>query len=95
MPGWSWSSRPVANLLVPGAASFTHVAYCTPRVEGTWMVTAHAAGVAAALAARLGVPVQKIPVDQLQRTLVEQGQVIDFIPGQPERCEPLNGPAEF
>ncbi len=32
------------NLLVPGAASYTHVAFCTLRLESTWMITGHAAG---------------------------------------------------
>ncbi len=36
------------NLLVPGAASYTHVALCTYRLESTWMMSGHAAGVAAA-----------------------------------------------
>jgi hypothetical protein len=31
----------------------------------------------------------------LQNKLRVQNQVIDFIPGQPEKCERLNGPPEF
>ena len=84
-----------SNLLVPVAASFTHVAYCTLRVEGTWMVTGHASGIAASLAAKEKVPVQEVPVKKLQAKLKVQKQVIDFIPGQPEKCEKLNGPPEF
>lgn len=83
------------NLLVPVAASFTHVAYCTLRVEGTWMVTGHAAGVAAAIAARDGLSVQEVPVPPLQEMLRKQGQVIDFLPGKPEQCGQLHGPPEF
>jgi FAD dependent oxidoreductase len=83
------------NLLVPAAASFSHVAYCTLRVEGTWMITGHAAGIAAATAAKSGIPVQKVDVATLQDQLCKQKQVIDFIPDMPEKCEQLNGPPEF
>lgn len=84
-----------ANLLVPGAASFTHVAFCTLRLESVWMITGHAAGVAAALAVKDHAPVQQVSLQALQGKLRAQGQVVDFIPGQPEKCEHLNGPPEF
>ncbi len=84
-----------SNLLVPVAASFTHVAYCTLRVEATWMVTGQAAGVAAAMAAKQDRPVQELEVRRLRETLRDQGQVIDFMPGKQEKCEHLNGPPEF
>lgn len=84
-----------ANLLVPGAASFTHVAFCTLRLESVWMIVGHAAGLAAATAAEQGVAVQKIDVAKLQGRLREQKQVVDFVKGQPEKCEHLNGPPEF
>ncbi|WP_395749089.1 FAD-dependent oxidoreductase [Prosthecobacter sp.] len=83
------------NLLVPGAASFTHVAFCTLRLESVWMITGHAAGVAAAMAVKEDVTVQKVPVSPLQEKLRTQKQVVDFIPGLPEKCEHLNGPPEF
>ncbi len=73
------------NLLVPGAASYTHVAYCTLRLESTWMMVGHAAGVAAARAAKSGKAVQDLIVANLQERLRAQGQVIDFLPGQPEK----------
>ena len=83
------------NLLVPGAASFTHVAFCTLRLESVWMITGHAAGVAAAMSARDACEVQRVNVPALREKLRAQGQVIDFVPGQPEKCEHLNGPPEF
>ena len=83
------------NLLVPGAASYTHVAFCTLRLESVWMITGHAAGVAAAMAAKDGIEVQQLNVSALQDKLRAQKQVVDFLPGQPEKCERLNGPAEF
>lgn len=84
-----------ANLLVPGAASFTHVAFCTLRLESVWMIVGHAAGLAAAISARQPIAVQAIDVARLQNRLRAQKQVIDFIAGQPEKCEHLNGPPEF
>jgi len=83
------------NLLVPGAASFTHVAYCTLRLESVWMITGHAAGVAATITAMNDTDVQKINIPLLQDKLRAQKQVIDFLPGKPEKCEDLNGPPEF
>jgi hypothetical protein len=84
-----------SNLLVVGAASLTHVAFCSYRLESVWMIAGHAAGVAAATAAREKRPVQNIEISRLQERLRAQGQVIDFIPGQPEKCSELNGPPEF
>ena len=83
------------NLLVPGAASFTHVAFASYRVESVWMIAGHAAGVAAAMAATQRVEVQDLPVTKLQARLRDQAQVIDFVAGAPEKCAHLNGPPEF
>lgn len=83
------------NLLVPCAASFSHVAYCTLRLESVWMITGHAAGTAAAMAAQEFSPVQSIDVAELQQRLRSQQQVVDFLPGAPEKCAHLNGPPEF
>ena len=74
------------NLLVPGAASFTHVAFCTLRLESVWMIAGHAAGVAAAMVANKSIPVQNIEVSRLQNKLRQQKQVIDFAEGMPEKC---------
>jgi hypothetical protein len=73
------------NLLVPGAASYTHVAFCTYRLESTWMMAGHAAGVAAATAAREGKSVQSLDVPALQEKLRAQKQIIDFLPGELEK----------
>lgn len=97
IPYRALTPKPVecANLLVPGAASFTHVAFCTLRLESVWMITGQAAGVAAAMAAEGRSAVQGVDVTALQGKLRQQKQIIDFIPGQPEKCEHLNGPPEF
>ena len=73
------------NLLVPGAASYTHVAFCTLRLESTWMMVGHAAGVAAAMLAQGGRTAQQLDVATLQAKLRSQKQVLDFPPGQPEQ----------
>ncbi|MCF7784479.1 MAG: FAD-dependent oxidoreductase [Prosthecobacter sp.] len=83
------------NLLVPGAASYTHVAFCTLRLESVWMITGHAAGIAAAQAVKDDTTVQNVPLAPLQEKLRAQKQVVDFMPGLPEKCEHLNGPPEF
>ena len=84
------------NLLVPGAASFTHVAFCTYRLESVWMIGGHAAGVAAAWAAKENKAVQDLEVSALQKRLREQKQVVDFLGGQPEKFQGgTAGPPEF
>ena len=87
------------NLLVPGAASFTHVAFCSYRLESVWMIGGHAAGLAAAAAIREAHPVQAIDIKALQSRLRTQKQVVDFVPGQPEKwSDPkggTGGPPEF
>jgi len=66
------------DLLVPVALSASHVAYASVRMEPTWMMLGHAAGLAAAQAARRGVAVQDVDVEQLQRQLRDQGQVLSL-----------------
>lgn len=83
------------NLLVPGAASLTHVAFCSYRLESVWMIAGHAAGIAAAMAARSGQGVQAVDVGELQQKLRHTRQIVDFVPGLPEKCEHLNGPPEW
>ena len=39
--------------------------------------------------------VQDVPVATLQERLRKEGQVVDFIPGEKEKCTELNGPPEF
>ena len=64
------------NLLVPVAASFSHVAFCAFRLEPTWMTAGHSAGVAATMAARSGKAVQEIDVDVLQKRLLADKQLL-------------------
>lgn len=69
-----------ANLLVPVCVSSTHVAYGTIRMEPVFMLLGHAAGVAASQALDEGAAVQKIDVPKLQKKLLEQGQVLEYVP---------------
>ncbi|PQO33894.1 FAD-dependent oxidoreductase [Blastopirellula marina] len=75
------------NLLVPVALSCTHVGISSIRVEPTWMILGQSAGIAAALAAKDGIAVQKLPYERLKGRLLEQGQVLD-LPQLPELPKP-------
>jgi len=68
----------VERLLVPVAASATHVAFSTIRMEPCWMAMGQAAGTAAALAIERREMVRDISIDVLQRRLLEQGQIITY-----------------
>ncbi len=64
------------NLLVPVCLSASHVAFASVRMEPQYMLLGHAAGVAAALAARDDIAVHRVGIDQLQRMLLVQGQIL-------------------
>ena len=64
------------DLLVPLCLSASHVAFSSVRMEPTLMLLGHAAGAAAAQAARREVAVQDVDVGELQESLREAGQVL-------------------
>jgi hypothetical protein len=64
------------NLLVPVCVSASHVAFSSIRMEPQYMILGHSAGVAASIAVREEIPVQRVPVPQLQQRLAEQHQVL-------------------
>jgi hypothetical protein len=64
------------NVLVPVCLSASHVAFGSVRMEPTLMILGHAAGAAAAQAARRGVAVQEVDVAALQDALSDAGQVL-------------------
>jgi hypothetical protein len=68
----------VDGLLVPVAASTTHIAFSTVRLEPTWMALGQAAGLAAHLAIEAGVEPRAVDTNRLQRALLERGQVITY-----------------
>ncbi len=67
------------NLLVPVTFSATHVAYSTLRMEPQYMIIGQAAGVAAAMAARAGVPVQAVDPAALSARLKSQRAVFEWV----------------
>lgn len=80
--------REVKNLLVPVAASSSHVGFCALRLEPIWMSLGQAAGHAAALAIEHNVPVQAVSVSELQSRLHRDRSatiyVSDVLPGHPD-----------
>lgn len=65
------------GLLVAGRCiSATHEAISSARGQSVCMATGHAAGTAAALAARAGLPPRKLDVAALQQTLEKQGAIL-------------------
>jgi hypothetical protein len=70
--------KDVDGLLVPVAASTTHIAFSSIRLEPTWMALGQAAATAAHLALRDRVPVRGVNVPKLQRELLRTGQVLTF-----------------
>ncbi|MBL8230082.1 MAG: FAD-dependent oxidoreductase [Bryobacterales bacterium] len=65
------------NLLVPVCFSASHVAYSSLRMEPQYMILGHAAGIAAALAAKDGKAVHDIDVPELQKRLRAEGGVFE------------------
>jgi hypothetical protein len=74
----------VDGLIVPVAASTTHIAFSSVRLEPTWMSLGQAAGAAAHLAIEQGKQPRAVPVETLQRMLVGQGQVLTFFEDLPK-----------
>lgn len=68
----------IDGLLVPVAVSATHLGFGTLRMEPCWMAMGQAAGTAAHLAIAGNVEVRRIDIQQLQRHLLEQNQVLVY-----------------
>jgi hypothetical protein len=77
----------VDGLIVPVAASTTHVAYSSIRMEPTWMALGQAAGTAADLAIRQAVPPRNVAIADLQHELLKQGQVTNH--GREKKAPPM------
>ena len=67
------------NLLVPVCFSASHVAYSSMRMEPQYMIIGHAAGVAAAMAIKAQLPVQQISIPDLQKILVSESAVFEYV----------------
>ncbi len=68
--------RECDNLLVPVAVSASHIAYGSIRMEPVFMVLGQSAAVAAGLAVAADRAVQDVPYADLERRLLELGQVL-------------------
>ena len=66
----------INQLIVPVAAATSHVAYSTIRMEPQWMGMGQAAGTLAQLAVSLQRNTDEVPVQLLQKVLLESGQVL-------------------
>lgn len=68
----------ITNLAVTVCMSASHIAFCSLRVEPTYMVTGEAAGTAAAMAASSGTDISGITAAELQAKLTHYGVVINI-----------------
>ncbi len=71
--------REVENLLVPVAASASHVGFCALRFEPIWMSLGQAAGHAAHLVRAERTVVQRVPVPKLQARLHAAGAATIYV----------------
>ncbi|WP_263409019.1 FAD-dependent oxidoreductase [Terriglobus tenax] len=76
------------NLLVPVCFSASHVAYSSVRMEPQYMMIGQAAGDTAWLSLKSGVPVSKVSVPELQKTLHAQGAILHLSERSKEGPEP-------
>ena len=68
--------KSIDGLIVPVAASTTHVAFSSIRMEPTWMGLGQAAGTASHLALAQGCQPRQVPIGELRESLKQQGQVL-------------------
>ena len=68
----------VDGVIVPVAASTSHVAFSSIRMEPTWMALGQAAGVAAHVALKRSAQPRSVSIVEVQEILRRQGQVLDF-----------------
>lgn len=68
----------IKGLIVPVAASTTHVAFSTVRMEPQWMSIGQVAGIAAQMAIQMQVDVADVPINLLQRELIGRGQILTY-----------------
>jgi hypothetical protein len=73
----------VENLLVPVAASSSHVGFCALRLEPIWMSLGEAAGHASHLVRSDRTVVQRVKVAKLQARLHEQGAATVYVSDVP------------
>ena len=69
-------SDELKNLIVPVCASLSHVAWCSYRLESTWMQMGHVAGTAAALCVKSKKFPYELDYQKLARQLTEEGMIL-------------------
>lgn len=72
VPYGSIVPKQIDGLLVPAALSATHVAFSAVRMDPVWMAIGQAAGTAAVLSVRERREVRAVPVQIIQRELLQQ-----------------------
>lgn len=68
----------VLGLIVPVAASTTHVAFSTVRMEPLWMGIGQVAGIAAHLSREMQVEIKDVPIPHLQDILIKNRQILTY-----------------
>jgi hypothetical protein len=68
----------MGGLIVPVAASTSHVAYSTIRMEPLWMGLGHVAGLLAHLSIKMQLDPHTVPIHLLQKKLLEHNQVLTY-----------------
>lgn len=81
--GISWKalitkSTECDNLITPTCLSSSYVAYGAIRILPTFMILGQSAGCAAALALDKKIPVQMIAYSELEKKLIESGQILEI-----------------
>jgi hypothetical protein len=66
------------NLYAPLAASASHIAYGSIRMEPVFMITGQSAATAASLAIAQDIAVQDVAYDQLRERLLADGQILEY-----------------
>ncbi len=66
------------QLIVPVAASTSHVAFSTIRMEPMWMGLGQVAGTLASLSIEVERPPSEVPIHLLQRILLENDQILTY-----------------
>ena len=65
-------------MLVPVCLSVSHVAFCSARVESTFMQLGNSAGIAAALAVEQNKSVQDLNIKDLQKKLTQRSVIYNI-----------------
>lgn len=73
----------IKGLIVPVAASTTHVAFSTVRMEPLWMGLGQVAGTAAWMALKNKISVGDVSPEQLQHKLLEYNQILTYFEDLP------------